>query len=98
MAQLHKRFSDAEIRSLLKGYVSKEVSGKHVRQMLDIGERRFFKLVKDYKFDPENFSIQYSRNSAGSRLSSLAESKILKELEVEKKIIKDPDVPVRRYN
>jgi len=98
MAQLHKRFSDDAIKSLLEKYVSKEINGKHVRQMLDIKERRFFKLVKDYKSDPDNFSINYSRKSGGGRLTSFTEKKILEELVVENKMIKDPDVPVRRYN
>ncbi len=69
MAQLHKRFSDAEIKSLLKGYVSKEVSGKHIRQMLDIRERRFFKLVKDYKSNPDKFSIQAASPLKSSSLT-----------------------------
>ncbi len=98
MTQLHKRFNDAAIKSLLERYIAKKVSGKHARQLLDIKERRFYKLVKDYKADPDTFSIKYPRDSRGSRLTSKAEKKILEELKIEKMLIKDPDVPIRRYN
>ncbi len=76
--QLHKRFGDEEVKSLLGRYIAKEIDGRHIQQMLNIRERRFFELLKEYKADPTNFSIQYSRSSSNWRISKAIEKNILK--------------------
>ena len=39
--QLHKRFTDEAVKSLLDRYVAKEIKAKHIQQMLNIGEGNF---------------------------------------------------------
>lgn len=98
VGQLHKRFSDEEIRQLMERYDRGEVRADYLTQILGLGKTRFFELVKGYRAAPENFSIQYARNSINRGISKEVEKNILKELEADRKIIEDPDVPLTRYN
>ncbi len=68
MAQLHKRFTDSQVKDLIKRYLNKEVERKYIQEILDIKKRRFFILVKQYKKNPENFSIQYTRKSKNRKI------------------------------
>jgi hypothetical protein len=66
--------------------------------MLGIGKSRFFMLLQKYREDPEGFSIAYSRCKKTRSISSVIEYHILEELAVDKALIDNPDVPIRRYN
>lgn len=46
MAQLHKKFNDAQIKELLSRYLKGEIPRRYVQEMLVIKERRFFALLK----------------------------------------------------
>ncbi len=48
MIQLHKRFTDTQVKNLLKRYVMGEIERKYVEEILDIKRRRFCELVKIY--------------------------------------------------
>jgi len=98
MEQVHKRFTDQAIRELFSRYVSGEVQRRYVQEILGIKKRRFFTLLAAYKQNPLCFSIQYARRSAPHTVSPEVESNIVKELEIDKVLIEDPDVPLRRYN
>ena len=97
MAQIHKRFSDEQVRELFKRYVSKEVERGHLQMMLGISKSRFFKLLAAYRENPETFSIRYSRSSP-NRIDSAIETNILKELTTDKQIILNKDIPLDSYN
>jgi len=97
MSQLHKRFSSDQVKELLKRYVKNEIERKYVQEILGIGKRRFFMLLKQYKQNPEQFAIQYQR-ATPSRLSPDLEHHILNELSIEKKIIQDKEIPLKSYN
>ena len=56
--QLHKNFTDGQIKSLLKSYLDKKIKISYILQMLRIKRSRFFKLLARYKKDPDSFSIQ----------------------------------------
>jgi hypothetical protein len=64
---------------------------------LGIGKTRFFTLLRQYRDDPESFSIQYERTSP-RRLSMEAEAKIRKELQREKELVENKDLPISGYN
>lgn len=66
--------------------------------MLGIGKTRFFALVKAYRQDPLVFSIEYTRKNATNKVPLEVEENILAELAVEKKLITDPEIPLRSYN
>lgn len=98
MAQLHKKFTDAQVRELLARYLKDEIPGSYVQEVLGVKRSRFFTLLQRYQASPTTFSIQYKRKAQGSRIPQKAEQAILNELVVEKKLIEDKDVPIRCYN
>jgi len=61
VVQLHKRFTDEQIKEFIQKYLRKEVERKHLQEVLGINKTRFFALVKEYRADSSSFSIQYIR-------------------------------------
>ena len=98
MKQLHKKFTDYQIKELITRYLQKKIARKYIQEILDIKKTRFFALVKRLKNDPENFSISYSRRIPTRKISKSIEKNIIKELRIEKDLIKAKDVPIRYYN
>ena len=96
--QLHKRFSDEEVRMLLEKYLDEKVDPIHILEILKVKRSGFFKLLKQYTEDPDNFSIQYKRKNATRRISEKIEKNIISELEKEKKLIEDKEIPITFYN
>jgi len=78
--QLHKNFTDDQVKSLLKSYLDKEIKINYILQMLSIKRSRFFELLSRYRKDPGNFSIQYSRKTTNRKIDSDIERNIVKEL------------------
>ena len=70
MAQLHKKFTDKQIKGFIKRYLNKEIERKYIGKILDIKTRQFWKLVKKYKDDPDNFTIQYTRTKQSRNLDN----------------------------
>lgn len=98
MSQLHQKFSDNQIKELLKKYLQDDIDRQHLQDILGIKRRRFFELLKTYKKDPNNFSIRYKRGQPTRQISMAVEENILNELTIEKKVIEDSDTPVKNYN
>jgi transposase len=94
---LHKRVDDVFLKFILEKYTSKQLSIKQACQQLNIGKSQLFRLLKRYSQDPNNFSIQYYRNSP-KRISPELEKIIIKELKNDKKLIDDPTVPINKFN
>lgn len=61
MTQLHKKFTDTQVKELIQRYLRKEIERTYIQEIMGIKKRRFFILVGQYKKDPANFSIQYMR-------------------------------------
>jgi len=61
MSQLHKRFTSDQVKELLERYSKNEVERKYLQEILGIKRRRFFMLLKEYKENPQLFTIQYRR-------------------------------------
>jgi len=97
MTQIHKTFSDQEVRELLERYLNQQVDRKHLQEVLGIRKRRFFDLLKKYKENPQNFTIQYQRAS-NPKISKELEKTIVQELKKEQKIIQNPEIPLQTYN
>ena len=98
MAQLHKKFTDDQVKELIERYLNKEIERKYIQEILGIGKTRLFSLVKRYRKDPRSFTIQYTRKARTRSIAKSVEKNILKELAIEKKLIKDKNVPIRSYN
>jgi len=97
MGQVHTRFTSEQVRFMFEAYVRGTMSRKEVQETLKVGKTRFFALVKEYRRDPQGFSISYERESPG-RLEQAAEAQIKHELLREKKLVDDPRLPIRNYN
>jgi len=91
MVQIHKTFTDEQAKELMQRYVNQQVDRKHLQGLLGIKERRFFDLLKKYKEDPQNFTIQYHRNS-NPKIPQATEKNIIKELKTEQKTIHEREV------
>ena len=98
MAQLHKQFTDTQVKEPLQRYTKGEIEIHYVLEILGIKRGRFFLLLKHYKECPDKFSIQYRRNTKTRTVPQAVEDNILRELQIEKDMIDNPDIPVRYYN
>jgi len=96
--QLHKNFTDDQVKSLLEKYSKGEIKLNYILQMLKIKRRRFFLLLAKYRKDPYNFSIQYERKTINRKIDPDIERNIVKELKIEKDLIKNKDIPIKWYN
>jgi len=76
--QLHKNFTDDQVKSLLKSYLDKKIKLDYILQMLKIKRRRFFELLAKYRKDPDNFSIQYERKTINRKIDPDIEKNIRK--------------------
>ncbi|MBC7231611.1 MAG: hypothetical protein H5T74_14635 [Actinobacteria bacterium] len=63
MEQIHRRFTTEQVKALLGGYLEKNLDRREVEEILGIGKARFFSLLRDYRDDPEGFSVEYRRSS-----------------------------------
>lgn len=97
MEQLHKRFTDEQVKVLLAGYCRGTLSRVEVQDMLQIGRAQFFSLLREYRRDPQSFSLAYQRATL-ARLSAEIETAIEQELLREKALVEDPRLPISNYN
>jgi len=96
--QLHQNFTDGQVKSLFEKYSKGEIKLNYILQILRIKRSRFFELLTKYRNDPDNFSIQYERNTSNYRIDREIEANIIQELKIEKDLIKTKDVPIKYYN
>lgn len=98
MVQLHKRFTDGQVKELIEKYLRKEITRSYLQEIWGIGKTRFFALVKAHHRDSLSFSIRYRRKKKTRSISKDIEKNIFKELATEKTLIENKDVPIRSYN
>lgn len=97
MGQIHKRFTTEQVKVLLQSYSQGTLSRNEVEEILHINKTRFFGLLKEYRHDPDTFSLNYQRR-AHARLSVEIEAAIVKELLREKELVENPKLPITGYN
>ena len=98
MVQIHKEFTDSQVKELIERYLKNEIERKYIQEVLGIGKTRFFALIKEYRKNPNEFSIKYTRKTKTIKISQSIEHNIIKELQIEKGMIQDKDIPLRYYN
>jgi hypothetical protein len=98
MSQMHKRFTPDQVKELLERYSNKEIQRKYLQEILGIKKRRFFSLLKEFKKNPQQFTIRSQRTTPPRSISPDIEQNILKELTLDKKIIQNKENPLRSYN
>lgn len=97
MEQIHKRFTAEQVKVLLKGYCQGTLERTAIEETLGISKSRFFVLVREYRQNPDEFSLTYQRTTP-TRLSVPVEKEIEKELMLEKDLIDDSTLPITTYN
>lgn len=95
---IHKRFTDEQVKDLMKRYKAGEVSRVNVQTMLGIGQTRFFALLKAYRDNPQSFSVCYHRTNPTRHINHTAEARIIQELRASQKLIDAKNVPIWRHN
>jgi hypothetical protein len=98
MEQLHKRFTDSQVKELIERYLKKEIERNYIQEILIIGKARFFALVKEYRKNPDKFSIQYERTTKTRGISPDIEKNIIQELTFEKNMVQDKSIALKSYN
>lgn len=96
--QLHKRFTDDQIKLLLNLYLNKTIPLPQVLQQLECTKGRFYQILRDYRKSPEKFTIAYSRNRPQHRLPEEVDRIIREELQKDRSLIGDKEIPVWNYN
>ena len=61
MKQIHKKFSIDQVKLFFNAYLKNRMSREEVEKELGIGKSRFFELLRKYRSDPDEFSIEYYR-------------------------------------
>ena len=97
MTQIHKKFSGDQIKVLLSSYEQGNISREEIENTLGISKTRFFALLKEFRKEPDSFSIAYQRQTPG-RLGNEAEKKIRAELQRDKALVENKDLPISGYN
>jgi len=97
MEQIHRRFTSEQVKVLLQGYCQGTLGRIEVEEILGISKTRFFALLKQYRQDPEAFSVTYER-STPNRLSVTVETEIERELLRERALVEDRRLPISDYN
>ena len=87
--QIHKKFSNSQVKSLIESYIL---------SILGISCSRFFTLLKNYRQNPSLFSIEYARSTPNRKIRSMAKDDLLAELFVEKCLIEERSNPIKHYN
>jgi hypothetical protein len=97
--QLHKRLSEEQVKAILESYLAGEITVTSVLENLKLKRSRFFLLLKEYKENPDSFTIAPPKKANSYlKISDEAEKLIIKELQKEKQLIDNKDMPVRFYN
>lgn len=97
MSQLHKKFSDEQVKAILRNYQEGQMTREHVQELLGVGKSRFFTLLQQYRADPTSMSIEYQRK-ARRRISAETEQIVRQELKREKDLVDDKRLPISSYN
>jgi len=97
-AQIHKQFSNDQVKELLQKYLNKEVERKYIQEILHIGKSRFFELIQTYRDNPLGFSVEYKRSGKTRSIAPEVQANIIKELSIDKKAIQNKDIPLYKYN
>jgi len=95
MQQLQKRFSEEQVKELIGRYERGEVKRRVMEEVLGISKTRFFELLEAYRIGAD---LWKERRGAKRAIDARAEEFLRCELELDKALIEDGQIPVYRYN
>jgi hypothetical protein len=96
--QIHKQFSNEEVKEALEKYEEKTFSFDECMRYLRIKRSRLFLLLKKYREDPDGFSIEFKRDKPPRGIGPKVEKRIIGELEKEAVLIADKRNTVNNFN
>lgn len=96
--QIHKKFTDDQVKELLQKYINKEIERKYIEQILGLKKARFFRILATYRKNPNKFSVEYKRSGQTRSIDPKVKDTIIKELTIDKKAIQNKDIPLYKYN
>ncbi len=97
--QLHKRLSQDQVEAILENYLAGEITAQNAMENLGLKRARFFRLAKAYREHCDNFTIiPAQKDNSYLRISAQAEKLISQELEKEKQLIDNKNIPIKHYN
>jgi hypothetical protein len=97
MDQIHKRFTAEQVKVLLRGYCQGILDRPAIEETLRISKSRFFVLLREYRHNPDEFSLAYHRETP-TRIPARVEKEIEKELMLQKSLLDDSTLPITTYN
>lgn len=97
MTQIHTKFSLEQVKVLFTAYEAGHISRSEIENTLGIGKTRFFALLKQFREHCDTFSIDYQRRSK-PRISPEAEEQIRIELQRDKELVENKELPISSYN
>lgn len=97
-AQIHTKFTTEQVKELLQKYVAVEVERKYLQEILGLKKAMFFRILKSYRDNPKEFSVEYKRSSPTRSIDSTVKENIIKELSIDKKAIQNKEIPLYKYN
>ena len=68
-----------------------------IQETLGISKSRFFVLLREYRHNPDEFSLAYHRGTP-TRIPAQVENEIKKELMLQKNLLDDSTLPITTYN
>ena len=96
--QLHTRLNKEQIITILERYLSSEMPSRETQQKLGLKKAQFFRVVKSYREKSDAGIQRRKRKNPPRCISDKAEKKILEELEKDKELIENKDMPIHTYN
>ena len=97
MDQIHKRFTAEQVKVLLKGYCQGILDRPAIEETLGIGKSRFFVLLREYRHNPDEFTLAHHRETT-TRIPARVEKEVEKELMLQKNLLDDSTLPITSYN
>lgn len=98
MTQLHKRMTTKQVKKVLHQYEMGLLDREIAMARLRVKKSRFYTLLNEFKSDPDNFSIEYQRETP-SGFTRREERRIKLELLREKEIVENrKDNDIEKYN
>jgi len=94
---LHKRQTIEQVRLVLDWYDRGLMSRDEVLAKLELKRRRFYQLLKLYRSGKFN-KLTPPPKAVTRQIANEVEAAIRKELQAEKQLIANPDMPVKFYN
>ena len=80
-----------------KGFAKGILNRSSIEETLGISKSTFFVLLREYRHNPDEFSLAYHRETP-TRIPARVENEIEKELMLQKNLLDDSTLPITTYN